>query len=78
MGREKYTNGQAIIEFTFCMIVIMIMIYGIIEVLRWTGEDIAERRITHQDVLTDAALTPTQQVEPDFYLPTDLDAIYRD
>jgi len=40
-------KGQVILEFTFCMIVIMIMIFGITKAFFWTGADLAERRISH-------------------------------
>jgi hypothetical protein len=44
-------NGQVIIEFTFCMIIILLMIYGLMMVFRWTGVDLAERRRAHDTVL---------------------------
>jgi hypothetical protein len=44
-------KGQAVIEFTFCMIIIFLMIYAIMMVLRWTGKDLAERRIAHEETL---------------------------
>lgn len=47
-----YRAGQALIEFAFCMIVILLMIYGTIMVFRWTGLDLAERRAAHDRSLT--------------------------
>ncbi len=40
-------KGQVILEFTFTMIVIMIMIYAMVKIFQWTGTDLAERRIDH-------------------------------
>ena len=57
-GRKKNPRrpvagkGQVILEFTFCMIVIMIMIYGIAKVFFWTGADLATRRMSHDKRLT--------------------------
>jgi len=45
------TGGQVILEFTFCMIIIMLMIYGLTKVAFWTGKDFAARSISHDNVL---------------------------
>ena len=70
-------KGQAILEFTFAMIILMLLIYGLVMVFRWAGLDLAERRIQHDMVLTDPKLSPTQQVNPDFYRPIKMHTIYR-
>jgi hypothetical protein len=36
------TRGQATIEFTFAMVIIALMIFGLIKIFRWTGMDYAE------------------------------------
>ena len=51
MRRSSANKGQVMLEFTFCMIVIMIMIFGITKVFFWTGNDLATRRISHDDRL---------------------------
>lgn len=38
-------------EFTFCMIVALLMIYGMAMVFRWTGMDLAGRRIVYENSL---------------------------
>jgi len=40
------------LEFTFCMIVLLLMMYGMMMVFRWVGLDLAERRQSHERVLT--------------------------
>lgn len=44
-------KGQVILEFTFCMIVILIMIYGVIKVFHWAGMDLVERQRAHEAIL---------------------------
>lgn len=51
-NKEKVPDAQVLIEFTFCMIIIMLMIYGLIMILRWTGVDLAERERAHESQLT--------------------------
>jgi len=69
-------RGQVILEFTFCMIVILIMIYGVTKVFFWTGRDAADRRIAHDAALRNDQATPLEQISPDFYIPTKMDAIW--
>ncbi|HQP10320.1 MAG TPA: hypothetical protein PKV41_02915 [Candidatus Omnitrophota bacterium] len=44
-------RGQVLIEFTFCMIVVFLMIYGLAKVFVWTGRDFAERANAHDKLL---------------------------
>ena len=46
--RKDISEGQSIMEFTFCMIVVLIMLYSTAMVFRWTGMDLAERRIAYE------------------------------
>ena len=39
------------LEFTFCMIILFLMMYGIIMVFRWVGLDLGQRQQAHQAVL---------------------------
>jgi len=68
-------KGQVILEFTFCMIVILIMIYGVVKVFHWAGSDLVERQIAHKAVLLND-VTPRQQIRPDFYAPVRMNAIW--
>lgn len=38
----KNTKAQATIEYTFCMVVIALLIFGLIKIFHWTGLDYAE------------------------------------
>ena len=39
---QNNSKGQATIEFTFAMVVIALVIFGLIKVYQWTGMDYAE------------------------------------
>ena len=68
-------KGQVILEFTFCMIVILIMIFGVIKVFHWTGTDIVERQTAHTTVLLED-VSPREQIDPFFYQPVRMNAIW--
>ena len=70
-------NGQSTIEFTFAMMVTLILVFALFMVFRWVGLDLANRRFTHDRTLTNDALRPEQQLTPDFYKPRKLDAAFR-
>ena len=69
------STGQVIIEFTFCMIIVLLMIYGVTKVFFWAGRDLVERRKAHDNVLTGGG-SPSQQIAPDFYTPVKMNAIW--
>ena len=83
-------KGQVILEFTFCMIVILIMIYGVIKVFHWTGRDIVARQRAYETTLF-APVSPRNQIDPYgsppsvggridpdpyFYIPVKMNAIW--
>ncbi len=45
-------KAQVMIEFTFCMIILFLMMYGIIMIFRWVGLDLGQRQQAHEAVLT--------------------------
>ena len=67
--------GQVVIEFTFCLIIVLLMIYGVTKVFFWAGRDLVERRKAHDALLT-SDVTPPQQIAPDFYTPVKMNAIW--
>ena len=71
-----FKKAQVILEFAFCMIVVLLIIFGIMKVFQWTGRDLAERRIAHDGVLTGGG-TPLDQIDPYFYAPVDMNAIWK-
>ena len=65
-GRRN--RGQISIEFAFCMIVIITLIYGLAMVLRWAGVSFIERDRAYDSTLSyikDTAIDDTAQ----FYRP---------
>lgn len=52
MKEKKTKHAQVMIEFTFCMIVLLIMMYSLVKVFQWTGTDLARRRQAHDSFLT--------------------------
>ena len=76
-SRITKNRGQSTIEFTFAMIITLVLVYALFMVFRWAGLDLAERRFTHERLLTNESLRPEQQLNPDFYKPRKLDAIFR-
>jgi len=72
----RKTKAQSTIEFTFVMIAILLLAYGLIRIFRWAGMDLAERRYEHERVLTSGS-NAYDQLKPDFYRPKRLNSFYR-
>lgn len=78
-------KGQVILEFTFCMIVILLMLFGITKVFTWSGREYAGRSNAHDDTLyTEIEQSygpmgegPLQQIDPFFYTPVKMNAIFK-
>ena len=70
-------KAQSTIEFTFVLIVIFFMVYGLIRIFRWAGMDLANRRYWQESVMwgTSQGGDPASQLSAgDFYQP--MSAIY--
>ena len=77
INHKPFTRkGQVILEFTFCMIVILIMLYGVIKVFHWTGSDLVERQRAHTKTLLVNTLDPREQIDPYFYAPIKMNAVW--
>ena len=50
-NRRDFSKGQVTVEFAFCMIVLLLMIYGTMRVFRWAGQDLNTRSYKHYKVL---------------------------
>ena len=74
--RRRRISGQSTIEFTFVLIVILFLAYGMIRIFRWAGMDLAERRWANDKVMTDPKLSTEEQLAPDFYRPKRLNSVY--
>ncbi len=114
------SSGQAMIEFAFAMIVLLIMTFSTIAIFRWVGVDLAQRRRSHDFLLrtnvdenwgqqactttdicnaafcgtaacppctflistmvcvwlSDVFDGPLRQIDPYFYEPVDMNAVY--
>ena len=47
MSMKNY-QGQSTIEFTFAMVMVALLIYGLLQLFRWTGMDYAERAFSSE------------------------------
>ena len=67
------TKAQSTIEFTFAMVAVMFLIYGMVMVFRWAGMDLANRRYMQDTTLTNQSITGNASVElntgDDYFLP---------
>ncbi len=82
---KKKDPGQVLLEFTFCMIVVLLMLFSLIMVLRWAGVDLAERRMAHDETIVRGsttegvtnALVPMRQLDTFFYHSIRMNAVWR-
>ena len=87
----KKNRAQVNLEFAFCMIIIVFMVYSIVMIMRWVGVNLAEGRITHERQLIVGVIPsgdeddpptetmdqgPLQQLKPNFYKPLKMNAIW--
>lgn len=49
MRNNTENKGQATIEFTFAMVIVALLIYGLISIFRWVGMDYAQRSYIRQN-----------------------------
>ena len=77
-------KAQVTLEFTFCFIIVLLLIYGCIMAFRWAGLSFADIRKTHEDTLiqgidpnwTSYNSGPFKQVNPDFYKPLKMNLVF--
>ncbi len=77
------------IEFTFCMIIVFLMVYSITKIFEWSGRELTARRVGHTSRLTytDPSLTRSYtsaadseqiaQISPFFSSGVDMNAVWR-
>ena len=46
------TRAQSTIEFTFAMVMVVLLIYGLIKTFRWVGMDFAQEAYMHEQANT--------------------------
>jgi hypothetical protein len=72
-------RAQSTIEFTFAMIVIVLLMFCMVKVFRWVGLDLADRRFQQDATLTanpPSGSGPEVQLDPNFYTAQPLSAEY--
>ena len=52
MTLRQNNLAQSTIEFTFAMIVTMFIVYGMVQIFRWAGMDLAQRRYWQDNSMT--------------------------
>lgn len=82
-------RGQTMIEFTFCMIIVFLMIYSITKVFEWSGRELVSRRVGHTSRLTTSGGGLTRsytsaadseqiaQISPFYSSGVDMNAVWR-
>ena len=65
MNNNRINKAQSTIEFTFAMIAIMFLIYGMVQVFRWAGMDLANRRFVQDSLITnlDSSGDPSSELD---------------
>lgn len=84
MNDNYSSRGQTMAEFTFSLIVILLMIYGLMRIFEWTGKDQAMRRMSHDALITgkvehsydNPGEGPAKQIDPYFHTPIKMNAIW--
>jgi len=83
--RIMKNNAQVVLEFTFAMVILFLMLYGLLKIFHWTGLDLADRRKMHDALLVNADVvqsynTPGEgallQIDPNFHRPLRMNAVW--
>lgn len=64
-------KAQSTLEFTFAVIVIVFLIYGMVKMFRWAGMDLADRRWVQDNSMT-VDLTKVPNGDPSAQLNSDV------
>jgi hypothetical protein len=68
-------RGQATVEFAFSMIVFGMITFGLVQAFRWVMLDMAERRVSHERILTNNTIGTEAQLNPNFHRVRKMDAV---
>lgn len=78
-NKKFLKNAQVIVEFTFCMIVVFLMIYALLKIFIWANVGLVSTRAVHDNTLEDNSVVqgyvtietgPLKQINPYFYRPS--------
>ena len=72
---RKNGKAQSTMEFTFSMVITILLLMGMIQVMVWSGKDLAMRRQAHERTLTDDRIG-YEQVSPDFFYSAPVSATW--
>jgi len=53
--KMQKNKAQVMLEFSFCMIIVMLMIYGMIKLFRWSGIDLVGKSKLYESSLTQSS-----------------------
>ena len=79
---RKNIKAQAILEFTFSMAAVVLLLAGMFRVFQWLGKDLVARKNAHHKILTryisdhggeGGAAYPLRQLRPTFFISTDIE-----
>jgi len=75
---SKNIKAQSTVEFTYAMIVIMFLVYGMVQIFRWAGMDLAQRRyLQDKSLVTFRGMDPKSEfLNMDFDQTLPIDAVY--
>ena len=71
--RRKQRAAQAMLEFTFSMVIAVLLLIGMIQAAVWSGKDMAERRQAHERYLT-TDVVGWEQTNPMFFTSSPVSA----
>ena len=72
----KIQQAQVAIEFIFSMIILFIMVYSLLRIYCWTGEDLVQRQLAHETTIL-GKTSYDDFPDPYFYTSTPMNAIWR-
>jgi len=85
--KKRLDKGQVVLEFTFCMIIVLLMIFAITKILVWSGREYAGCNSAHDSTLYSSinpnygsgeeGTGPLKQISPYFYTPVKMNAIWK-
>jgi len=75
MNAHENTKAQSTLEFTFAVIVIMFIIFGMVQVFRWAGMDLAQRRYSQDTSITTTVMESVNEGDPAIQLNSDVDSV---
>ena len=73
--KTKNFKGQVMVEFTFCMVIILIMLWSMIQIMGWVSRDPVARRQAHYSTLRSGG-DVSDQLSAYFYRPIAMNAVW--